>query len=110
MISDKDKFEDIGPYKGGCVKFGNDIPCVVKDKGTIQLIDKIKCGNFYQHEGLNYNLLSDSQLNKSGYRVEFHDRMAKIYDVDGMLIGSGDQTRGNMSYIDLSNETCLFAL
>ena len=30
MTIDKDKFEDICPYKGGCVKFGNDITCVVK--------------------------------------------------------------------------------
>ena len=35
MTGDRDKFEDIGPYKGGCVKFGNDIPCVVKGKGSI---------------------------------------------------------------------------
>lgn len=37
MIGDKDKFEDIGPHKGGCVKFGNEISCVVNSKGTIQL-------------------------------------------------------------------------
>ena len=47
MTSDKDKFQDIGPYKCGCVKFGNDIPCVVKGKGTIQLTNKIKCENVY---------------------------------------------------------------
>ena len=47
MTGDKDKFEDIGPYKGGCVKFGNDNPCIVKGKGTIQLTDKIKCDNVY---------------------------------------------------------------
>ena len=68
MTGDKDKFEDISPYKGGCVKFGNDIPCVVKGKDTIQLTDKITCDNVYWVEGLNYNLLSVSQLNKLGYR------------------------------------------
>ena len=45
MTSDKEKFEDIGPYNGGFVKFGNDIPCVIKGKGTIQLTDKITCKN-----------------------------------------------------------------
>lgn len=58
MIGDRNKFEDIGPYKGGCVKFGNDILCVVKGKGKIQLNEKIKCENVYWVEGLNYNLLS----------------------------------------------------
>ena len=55
MTSDKDKFLGIAPNNGGCVKFGNDIPCVVKGKGTIQLTDKIKCENVYWVEGLNYN-------------------------------------------------------
>ena len=69
MTGDKNKFENIGPYKIGCVKFGNDIPCVVKGKGTIQLTDKIKCDNVYWVEGVNYNLLTISSLNKSGYIV-----------------------------------------
>lgn len=47
MIGDKDKFEDIGAYNGECVKFGNDITCVIKGKGTIQLIDKITCKQIY---------------------------------------------------------------
>ena len=62
MTGDKEKIEDIGPYNGGCVKFCNDIPCLIKDKGTIQLTDKIKCENVYWVEGHNYNLLSVSQL------------------------------------------------
>ena len=64
MTSDKEKYENIGPYNGGCVKFGNDIPCVIKGKGTIQLIDKITSDNVYWVEGLNYNFLSVSYLNK----------------------------------------------
>ena len=58
MTCDRNKFEDIGPYKGGYIKFGNDIPCIVKGKGAIQLIEKIKCDNVYWVEGLKYNLLS----------------------------------------------------
>lgn len=30
MSGDKSKFESIGPYKGGYVKFSNDVPCFVK--------------------------------------------------------------------------------
>ena len=60
VTSDRNKFEDIRPYKSGCAKFGNDIPCIVKGKGTIQLINKIKCENVWWVEGINYNLLSVS--------------------------------------------------
>lgn len=105
----KAKFEDIGPYKGGCVKFDNHIPCLVKHKGTIQLIDKIPCDNVYQVEGHNYKFLSVSHLNRSCYRVEFHNRKTKIHDFDGKIIGTSDQIGGNFFYLDLSNETCLFA-
>jgi hypothetical protein len=42
-------------------------------------------------------------LNKLGYRKK------KIFDVDGELIGSGDQIRGNLFYQDLSSDICLFA-
>ena len=48
-------------------------------------------------------------MKKLGYRVEFHIRKAKIHDADGKLVGSGDYTRGNLFYLDLSNETYLFA-
>ena len=41
MTSDKETNEDIGPYNGGCIKFGNSIPFVRKSKGTIQLTNKI---------------------------------------------------------------------
>ena len=32
---------------------------------------------------------------------------AKIYDIDGKLIGNGDQTRGNLFYLDMNDATCL---
>lgn len=41
--------------------------------------------------------------------MEFHHRKAKIFDDTGELIGSGERTRGNLFYLDLSEETCLFA-
>ena len=61
----------------------------------------------YWVEGCNYNLLSISQLKKSGYRVEFNKKNAKIFDFDGKLLGSGNQTRGNIFYVDLFDERCL---
>ena len=48
-----------------------------------------------------------SQLNSSGYKVEFEDKIAKIYDIDGKLIRKGDQSRANPFYLDMNNSTCL---
>lgn len=39
-------------------------------------------------------MLSVSQLNNLGCKVEFGNKIAKIYDTDGKMIGKGDQTRG----------------
>ena len=60
-------------------------------------------------EGLNYNFLSVSQLNKLGCKVEFEHKTTKIYDTNGNLIGKGDQTRSNLFYFDIDDATCLIA-
>ena len=65
------------------------------------------CENDYYVEGLNYNMLSVSQLNSLGCKVEFEHKKAKIYYVDGELIGSGDHTRGNLFYLDMNEATSL---
>ena len=65
------------------------------------------CENFYYVEGLNYKFLSVSQLNNSTCKVEFENKIAKIYDSDEKLIGKGDQTRGNLFYLDMNDTTCL---
>ena len=48
-----------------------------------------------------------SQLNSSGCKVEFENKIAKIYDTDRKLLGKGDQTRGNLFYLDMNDATCL---
>ena len=58
-------------------------------------------------EGLNYNLLSVSQLNSSRCKVKFEKIKSKIHDVDGKLIGNGDQTRGNLFYLDMNEASFL---
>ena len=75
-------------------------------KVSIKLIDNISCDNAYYVEGLNYNLLSVSQLNKLGCKVEFENKIAKIYDASGKLIGKGDQLRSNLFYLDIDDVTC----
>ena len=80
---------------------------MIKGKGSIKLIDKILCDNAYYVEGLNYNLLSVSQLNKLGCKVEFENKVAKIYDTNEKIIRKYDQTRSNLFYLDIEDVTCL---
>lgn len=65
------------------------------------------CDNAYYVEGINYNLLSVSQLNSSSCKVQFENKIEKIYDTNGKLIGKGDQTRGDLFYLDMNDVTCL---
>ena len=56
---------------------------------------------------LNYNMLSVSQLGNIGWKVEFENRIAKIYDSHGSLIGKADETRSNVFYLDMEDASCL---
>lgn len=107
MTSDKSKFITLENYNGNNVRFSNDAPYLIKGKGSIRLIDKIMCENAYYVEGVNYNMLSVSQLNSLVYKFEFRNRKAKNYDADGKLIGSGDQTRGNLFFLVMNEENFL---
>ena len=109
MIGDKSKFITLTSYNGNSVRFGNNVPYLIKGKGSIKLIDKISCDNAYYVDGLKYNLLSVSQLNKLGCKVELENKITKIYDTNGKLIGKGDQTRSNLLYLDIDDATCLVA-
>ena len=48
-----------------------------------------------------------SQLNNLRCKVEFENKIAKINDTNGKLIGKGDQTRGNLLYLDIEDATYL---
>ena len=108
MTRDKSMFITLNCYDRNSVRFGNDTPCLIKVKGSIKLIDNISCDNAYYVEGLNYNLLSVTQLNNLGWKVEFENKISKIYDTNRKLIGKGDQTRGNLLCLDMDDITCLF--
>ena len=107
MTGDKSNFITLNYYDRNSVRFGNDAPCLIKEKGSIKLIDNILCDNAYYVEGLNYNLLSVSQLNNPRCKVEFENKIGKIYNTDGKIIGKGDQTRINLFYLDIEDATCL---
>ena len=107
MPGDKSKFKTFESYNGNNVKYGNDTPCPMKGKGSIVLIDKITCENTYLVEGLNYNFLSIAQLNRFGYKVEFNQKKALIYNSKGELSNSCERTKGNLFYLDESTKICL---
>ena len=107
MTGDKSKFITLNFYDGNGVRFVNDVPSLIKGKGFIKLTDKILCDNAYYVEGLNYNLLSVSQLNNLGCKVESGNKISKIYVTNGKLIGKGDQTRSNLFYLDIEDSTFL---
>ena len=90
MTKDKIKFVTFAQYDGNSVRFENDAQCLIKRKGSIKIIEKISCDNAYYVGGLNYNLLSVSQLGNVGCKVEFGNKTAKIYDTDGNLIRKRD--------------------
>ena len=107
MTGDNSKFITLNFYDGNSVGLINDAPCLIKGKGSIKLIYNILCDNTYYVEGLKYNLLSVSQLNNLGCKVEFENKTTKIYDTNENMIGKGDQTRGNIFYLDIDDFTCL---
>ena len=81
MIGDKNKFITLNCYDGKSVRFGDDATCLIKGKGSIKLTEDVLCDNAYYVEGLNYNMLSVSQLNNSRCKVDFENKIAKIYNI-----------------------------
>lgn len=74
-------------YDQNSVGFVDDATYLIKEKGSMKLTENILCDNVYYVEGLNYNLVNASQLNSSGCKIEFENKFAKIYDIDGKLMG-----------------------
>ena len=109
MNSDKTNFEHMEHYDGGSVRFGNNEPCCVKGKGCISLTNELRCDNAYWVEGLKHNLMSVAQLNNIGFKLEFMNGKAKLLDGKGNPIGSANQTKGNLFYLNLSESSCFIA-
>ena len=94
---------------GGSVRLGNNEAHCIKEKGCISLTNELRCDNAYQVEGMKHNILSVAQLNNIGFKVEFMNGKAKLLDGKGNLVGSGNQIKGNLFYLDLSESSCFIA-
>ena len=96
-------------YDSGSVRFGNNEPCCIKGKGYISLTNKLRYDNSYWVEWLKNNLLSVAELNNIGFKVEFMNGKDKLLDGKGNLVGSGNQTKVNLFYLDLSKSSYFIA-
>ena len=50
--------------------------------------------------------MSVAQLINIGFKVEFMHGKERLLDDKGKLIGSGNETKGNLFYLDLSECLC----
>ncbi|XP_070035482.1 uncharacterized protein [Nicotiana tomentosiformis] len=71
MTGDKNLFKEVIKIDGGTVKFGDDSKGKIVGTRTVPLNNNCDITEVYLVDGLNYNLLSISQLCDSGYEVKF---------------------------------------
>ena len=101
MIGDKTKFEFMEHYCGGSVRFGNNEPYCIKGNGCITLTNELRCDNSFWVKVLKHNILNAAQLNNIRFKVEFMNGKAKLLDGKGNLVQFGNQTKGNLFYLDI---------
>nr|XP_016503306.1 PREDICTED: uncharacterized protein LOC107821380 [Nicotiana tabacum] len=71
MTGDKNLFKEVTKIDGGSVKFGDDSKGKIVSTGIVPFNNNCDITGVYLVDGLNYNLLSISQLCDSGYEVKF---------------------------------------
>ena len=104
MTGDRNKFLSIIEKEGGVVNFGG------KDKGKIIGMGKIgktqsnSIENVLLVDGLNYNLLSISQLCDKGYKVMFETNFCAILDKLSNEMKFIGKRLNNVYVIDFDNE------
>ncbi|XP_075100569.1 uncharacterized protein LOC142176524 [Nicotiana tabacum] len=89
MIGDKNLFKEVTKIDIGSFKFGDDSKGKIIDTGIIPFNKNCDITEVYLVDGLNYNLLSISQLCDSGYEVKFKKTGCAIEDEIGKKILTG---------------------
>ncbi|XP_070050169.1 uncharacterized protein [Nicotiana tomentosiformis] len=85
-IGDKNLFKEVTKINGGNVKFNDDSKGKIVGTGTVPFGNNCDIIEVYLVDGLNYNLLSISQLCNSGYEVKFKKTGCAIEDETGKII------------------------
>ena len=81
MTGDKEKFSKLQVKGGGKVIFGGKEKCKIIRQGKVSENPSYSVDDVLLVEGLNYNLLSISQLYDKGLRVIFEYNKYKIIDI-----------------------------
>lgn len=108
-MTEIDSFDNLEEYDGIFVKLENNVPCLVKGRGSLLLNGRIIFDDSYWVKGLKYNFLSVAQLNNTCHWLEFQNRKVKIFYEEGKWIGTREKTRGNLFYLDPTTNAYLFA-
>ncbi|XP_070056521.1 uncharacterized protein [Nicotiana tomentosiformis] len=98
-IGDKNLFKEVTKINGGRVKFGDDSKGKIVGTGTVPFNNNSDIIEVYLVDGLNYNLLSISQMCDSGYEEKFKKIGCAIEDELGKIILPGKRY-GNVYIID----------
>nr|XP_016459049.1 PREDICTED: uncharacterized protein LOC107782662 [Nicotiana tabacum] len=99
MTGDKNLFKEVTKIDGGSVKFGDDSKGKIIGTGTIPFNNNCDITEVYLVDGLNYNLLSISQLCDSGYEVNFKKTGCAIEDESDKIVLPGKRY-GNVYILD----------
>ncbi|XP_075096504.1 uncharacterized protein LOC142174582 [Nicotiana tabacum] len=86
ITGDKNLFKEVTKIDGGSIKFGDDSKGKIIGTRTIPFNNNYDITKVYLVDGLNYNLLSISQLCDSGYEVNFKKIGCAIEDESGKIV------------------------
>nr|XP_033510075.1 uncharacterized protein LOC117274823 [Nicotiana tomentosiformis] len=103
-MGDKNLFKEVTKINSENVKFGDDSKEKIFGTGTVSFGNNCDITEVYLVDGLNYNLLSISQLCDSGYEVKFKKTECAIEDEtgdprEGMKIRGSLKKKANIALI-----------
>ncbi|XP_075102914.1 uncharacterized protein LOC142177603 [Nicotiana tabacum] len=97
MTGDKNLFIEVTKIDEGSIKFGDDSKGKIIGTDTIPFNNNCNITEVFLVDGLNYNLLSVSQLCDSGYEVNFKRTSCAIEDETGKIVLPGKRKLGHAS-------------
>ncbi|XP_019257780.1 PREDICTED: uncharacterized protein LOC109235997 [Nicotiana attenuata] len=89
MTGDKNLFKEVTKINGRNIKFGDDSKGKIVGTGTVPFGNNCDITEVYLVDGLNYNLLSITQLCESIYEIKFKKTGCAINDEAGKIILPG---------------------
>ena len=111
MTGESSNFITLEPYNGGTVTFGSNSKKVI-GIGNVGN-QNLTISNVYLVEGLNFNLLSVSQLCDAGYNLKFDSRKCTLLDNSNEIVYEGKRNKG-VYYLNLNHfnngEVCFSAI